>query len=125
MKSRYRGKVHKRLKMKKTKNKLVFEPLDAEEKELMESIENEEWEGDPQSEKEITRIIKAAKSTLKDTKMNIRISSSDKEELEKMAAEEGIPYQTFIRSILHKYRIGRLIDVKSARKVLRALKKSA
>ena len=111
--------------MKKIKNKLIFTPLDAEEKELMESIENDEWEDDPQSEKEIKRIINAAKNTVKDTKMNIRISSFDKEELEKMATEEGIPYQTFIRSILYKYRTGQLIETKFIRKVLRELKKTA
>ena len=104
--------------MKKRKNKLLDKPLNNGEKKLMESVENVEWDEHELAKKERKAFIQAARNSLKDTKMNIRISSSDKEELEKMAAEEGIPYQTFIRSILHKYRAGQLIDIKSAKKVL-------
>lgn len=41
--------------------------------------------------------------------MNIRISSKDLETLQKRALEEGVPYQTLIASILHKYAGGRLV----------------
>ena len=111
--------------MTKTKDKLLDKHLDIEERELMESIENEEWEERSLSKKERKKYIQAAKNSLKDTKINIRINSSDKAELEKMASEEGIPYQTFIHSILHRYRTGKLIDIKVVRKVLQELKKSA
>lgn len=41
--------------------------------------------------------------------MNIRISRKDLEALQKRALEEGIPYQTLMASILHKYAAGRLV----------------
>ena len=111
--------------MKEIKNKLLDKPLNIEEKKLMDSIENEEWEEHPLSKNERKKFIRAAKNTLKDTKINIRINSSDKKKLKKMAAEEGIPYQTFICSILHKYRIGKLIDIEVVRRILQELKKTA
>ena len=53
----------------------------------------------------------AAKSTmLKDQRMNIRIAKKDLEGLKTKALEEGIPYQTLVSSVLHKYVIGKLID---------------
>jgi predicted DNA binding CopG/RHH family protein len=42
--------------------------------------------------------------------VNIRISSKDLEALQKRALEEGIPYQTLLASILHKYAAGRLVE---------------
>jgi predicted DNA binding CopG/RHH family protein len=48
-----------------------------------------------------------AKNTLrKDTSVNIRLSSSDLIRIKQKAAFEGIPYQTLIASILHKYAAG-------------------
>lgn len=44
----------------------------------------------------------------KDARVNIRLSSKDLEALRNRAVEEGIPYQTLISSILHKYASGRL-----------------
>lgn len=44
----------------------------------------------------------------KDARVNIRLSSKDLRGLQKRALEEGIPYQTLIASILHKYLEGRL-----------------
>ena len=48
----------------------------------------------------------------KDARINIRISSKDLRGLQKRALAEGIPYQTLIASILHKYVEGRLSDEK-------------
>lgn len=45
---------------------------------------------------------------LKDKRMNIRISSRDLNQLKAKALEEGIPYQTLVSSVLHKYLIGKL-----------------
>jgi predicted DNA binding CopG/RHH family protein len=42
--------------------------------------------------------------------VNIRISHKDLEALQKRALEEGIPYQTLLASILHKYAAGRLVE---------------
>ena len=43
--------------------------------------------------------------------LDIRISSRDLEELQSMAIEDGIPYQTLISSVLHRYITGRLVEV--------------
>jgi len=49
-------------------------------------------------------------SSRKDQRINIRISSKDLEAIQKRALEEGLPYQTLISSLLHKYVSGRLRD---------------
>ena len=46
----------------------------------------------------------------KDRRLNIRLSSKDLEAIQKRALEEGLPYQTLISSLLHKYASGRLKD---------------
>ncbi len=52
-----------------------------------------------------------AKATFKkDRRVNIRISGKDLEALQKRALAEGIPYQTLIASLLHKYVSGRLVE---------------
>lgn len=86
-------------------------PLDNEEKELIASIENEEWEPLPEKE-QIAEIKKAklyAEATIKkDKRMNIRISERDLRNLKIKALEEGIPYQTLVSMVLHKYVTGKL-----------------
>jgi predicted DNA binding CopG/RHH family protein len=59
----------------------------------------------------LERYREYARATFKkDRRVNIRISSKDLEALQKRALEEGIPYQTLMASILHKYAAGRLVD---------------
>ena len=84
---------------------------DREELELLESIEKGEWKSVKNLETEKERYKKIASNTLrKDKRINIRISERDLKELQKKALEEGIPYQTLVSSLLHKYINGRLID---------------
>ena len=53
-----------------------------------------------------------AKATFrKDRRLNIRLSSKDLEAIQKRALAEGLPYQTLIASLLHKYASGRLKEV--------------
>ena len=53
-----------------------------------------------------------AKATFrKDRRLNIRLSSKDLEAIQKRALAEGLPYQTLISSLLHKYASGRLKEV--------------
>ena len=47
---------------------------------------------------------------LKDRRVNIRLSSGDLSDIEVKALEEGVPYQTLIASVLHKYVTGRLAE---------------
>ena len=83
--------------------------LDPEEQELLSSFEKEEWKTTKAVSKEKRRAKKIATKTLsKDVRINIRLSSSDVLNIKQMAAFEGLPYQTLIASILHKYAAGHL-----------------
>ncbi|GJM07069.1 MAG: hypothetical protein DHS20C10_08030 [marine bacterium B5-7] len=78
--------------------------LTPEETELLASYERGEWRTVKEFEKEKLRVQKIARETLKkDARINIRLSSHDLTRLKEKAAYEGIPYQTFIASVLHKY----------------------
>lgn len=81
--------------------------LDAEEQELLDSFDKGEWQSVRNNKQELSLAKKAAKNTLaKDARINIRLSSSDLMRIKQKAAYEGIPYQTLIASILHKYAAG-------------------
>ena len=90
-------------------NKKTFEPIDKEEKELMESIERDEWKPVKNIKQEKEKAVAAARKALKkDKRINLRISEKDYHQIQIKAIEEGIPYQTFISSIIHKYLNGSL-----------------
>ena len=94
--------------MKKLSRK-AFEPLDQEEKDLMESIEHEEWRSVKNIKQEKEKAIAAARNTLKkDKRINLRLTQKDYRQIQIKAIEEGIPYQTLISSIVHKYLNGSL-----------------
>ena len=94
--------------MKKLSRK-AFEPLDQEEKDLMESIEREEWRSVKNIKQEKDKAIAAARNTLKkDKRINLRLTQKDYHQIQIKAIEEGIPYQTLISSIVHKYLNGSL-----------------
>ena len=79
------------------------------ERELEESFARGEWRSIPRSDTARERYREQAHRALKkDRRINIRLSTPDLEGLQKRALEEGIPYQTLIASILHKYVAGRL-----------------
>ena len=85
--------------------------LDPEEKELLESYEGDEWRTIPDAKSEADRYRGYASATFrKDRRVNIRISQKDLTAIQKRALEEGIPYQTLIASVLHKYVSGRLTE---------------
>ncbi len=91
-----------------TKN--VVKPIDQEEKDLMESIEHDEWQPVKNFDKERKKAIEAARNTLKkDKRINLRLSQRDYHQIQIKAIEEGIPYQTLISSIVHKYLDGSLV----------------
>jgi len=83
--------------------------LDDDERDLMESVERGEWKSVPNLKKEIKKHQEYARNTLrKDKRVNIRISSRDLEALQSKAVEDGIPYQTLMGSVLHRFAEGRL-----------------
>jgi predicted DNA binding CopG/RHH family protein len=60
---------------------------------------------------ELQRLRAAARATaIKDKRVNIRLSSVDLLDIQAKALEEGMPYQTLIASVLHKYVTGKLAD---------------
>ncbi len=78
--------------------------LQRDELELLASYEAEEWKSakSVKEQKEQYRVY--ARATLrKDKRLNIRISEKDLLAIQKRAVREGIPYQTLISSVLHKY----------------------
>jgi len=88
--------------------------LDPEEKKILESVEGGDWKTVRGVGAERERFQGYARATFKkDRRINIRISSRDRDALQKRALEEGIPYQTLISSLLHKYVSGRLVERES------------
>jgi predicted DNA binding CopG/RHH family protein len=88
--------------------------LDAEEKEILESFERGEWVPVKDMKKWRAELQEAARNTLrKEKRINIRLSAKDLFDIQAAAAEEGMPYQTLISSIIHKYAAGALIDRRS------------
>jgi predicted DNA binding CopG/RHH family protein len=82
---------------------------DKEEKALMELIEQDEWKPVKNMKQEKQKAIIAARNTLKkDKRINLRLSEKDYHQIQIKAIEEGIPFQTFISSIIHKYLSGSL-----------------
>ena len=85
--------------------------LTPEEESLLGSVERGEWQRVPDFPQESARYRETARATLrKDKRVNIRMSERDLVRLQKTAAQEGLPYQTLIPSVLHKYINGRLIE---------------
>jgi predicted DNA binding CopG/RHH family protein len=80
-----------------------------DEKEILESVESGAWRSTGLTRATKARLARAAAATLrKDRRVNLRISSRDLEAIQKRALAEGLPYQTLIASVLHKYAAGRL-----------------
>jgi predicted DNA binding CopG/RHH family protein len=85
--------------------------LTKEEKDILESVERGEWKRVPNFKKEAARYRDAARATLrKDKRVNIRMTERDLVHFQKTAIQEGLPYQTLISSVLHKYINGRLVE---------------
>ena len=96
-----------------TDDKLEY--IDDDEKELIETIESvpvdQLKEADPSYAEELTR---AAREHVRkaEAKMNIRISRAELDRIKKQAAKEGLKYQSLVKSILHKYVTGQLVDAR-------------
>lgn len=85
--------------------------LTDEEARLLRSVESGDWISTESNAKALEKYRSYAAETLrKDRRVNIRISHRDLESLQKRALREGLPYQTLIASILHKYVSGRLSE---------------
>lgn len=84
---------------------------DKYEKEIEESFEKEEWRSVKDLKKTRSDYMRYAKNSfLKNKRINIRISEKDLTNLKAKSLEEGVPYQTLISSVLHKYISGKLVE---------------
>jgi predicted DNA binding CopG/RHH family protein len=90
--------------------------LSKDEKELLDSVESGKFES-TLTETRRKELQAAATNTFKkDKRINIRLSNRDLIAVQSRASEEGIPYQTLVSSIIHKYVSGSLRDIAANKK---------
>ena len=84
--------------------------LDAYETDILNAFESGKMRS-VATKAELAKFREAARATaIKDRRVNIRLSSGDLADIQVRALEEGMPYQTLIASVLHKYVSGRLVE---------------
>ncbi len=97
-----------------------MQTLDRYEKQVLSAFEAGKLTSTVTSEAALRRYREYARATLsKNKRGNIRLSTPDLSEIQARAAEEGIPYQTLIASVLHKFVAGRFAE-KTSRLTTRA-----
>ncbi|HAE59895.1 MAG TPA: antitoxin [Anaerolineae bacterium] len=85
--------------------------LQTDELELLASYEQDEWLAVKNVKEQVEQYKAYARATFrKDKRVNIRISEKDLLDLQRRAVRDGIPYQTLISSVLHKYITGALVE---------------
>ena len=88
--------------------------LDTFEKEILAAYEKGELKSIAPSKVKLAKFKAAATATfLKEKRINIRLSTPDLMDIQARALEEGLPYQTLIASVLHKFVAGRLVETSS------------
>ena len=75
----------------------------------------------PMDGEERTRIEQVLANSRKSRNVNIRISEYDLEQVKRRAEREGLPYQTLISSVLHKYVSDQLVDERAVGKAIQLL----
>lgn len=89
--------------------------LDAFEEDILAAYEKGELKSTSLSTAELAKFKTAATATfLKEKRINIRLSTPDLMDIQARALEEGMPYQTLIASVLHKFVAGRLVEKSSS-----------
>ena len=89
--------------------------LDQEEKDILDALDKGEFKSVKNKKAEIARLRQYAVNTMqKNKRINIRLSERDLLGIQTKATEEGLPYQTLISSILHKYLTGSLREANRA-----------
>jgi len=89
--------------------------MNHQEKDVLDSYERDQWKPVKNRKQEIKRLQQYARNTLqKDKRINIRMSSKDLDRVRVIATQQGIPYQTLLSSIIHKYVSGYLKDRETA-----------
>ncbi len=89
--------------------------LTREEQTILSAFERGELKSVVTSEASLRRYQEYARATLiKNRRVNIRMSTVDLADIQARAAEEGVPYQTLMASVLHKFATGRLREQRSS-----------
>ena len=87
--------------------------MNEEERDILDRFERGELRSAPGAEQEIEAARHAARNTFNKTKrVNLRVTERDFNLAHSRAREEGIPYQTLLSSVIHKYLSGRLTEKK-------------
>jgi predicted DNA binding CopG/RHH family protein len=89
--------------------------LAEDEQELLAALESGEYESVLTDERRKELQAAATHTFKKDKRINIRISNRDLTAIQAKASEEGLPYQTLVSSIIHKYISGSLLDISANR----------
>ena len=74
--------------------------LDAEEKEIMAAIENDEFV--PVTGVELKRVADAIAARKKDMTLTIRVNRKDINRIKKIAQKRKIPYQSYLSEVIHR-----------------------
>lgn len=101
--------------MKKTKSNRLDSKLDKEEQAMSDAIDKALDRGKLKSIKNLKKEMHLAREAAanfqrKNARVTLRLSSGDLERLKQKAAYKGLPYQTFIASVLHEYAAGHFIE---------------
>ena len=82
-----------------------------EEAEILERFERGDLRPAPEGERELDAARQAARNTFNKTRrVNLRVTERDFNLAHSRAREEGMPYQTLLSSVIHKYLSGRLVE---------------
>ena len=85
--------------------------MDREERDILDRFERGELCSAAEAKREIEAAVEAARATFNKTRrVNLRVTERDFILAHSRAREEGIPYQTLLSSVIHKYLSGRLVD---------------
>ena len=93
-------------------NKIKYDPafFDDDERDLIEALHRGEFISDPELATRKKALKLAAENTLKRKPVTLRLLENDISQLKVKAIEDGLPYQTLLSSIIHKYVTGRLVE---------------
>lgn len=85
--------------------------IEQHEKEVLEDFEKDKFVSVPNASEEMRLAKLAASNYMKrEARINIRVSGADLNMIRRIAAQEGLPYQTLLASVIHKFAAGRLVD---------------
>jgi predicted DNA binding CopG/RHH family protein len=84
--------------------------LDEEERELLESIKNDEWVSIPNEKEEIIRLRQMAIADRSRQRIEVNLSLQDTNEIYNLAGQLGISVSAVVQEVMHKYLVGELIE---------------